>query len=401
MKKITSIAAALFMATAFCGVCSGCASEINAKSESKNDTAPTAAVATSADYKVILCPGNYYSGNTAQPNTVSGDGITKLQAADEDAYFVNNAYFANMTAGSALPVATTTRANTTFEGWTYAEGGVVKTVTHMPASLSDNLYLYASWKSNGSGSPNPNPNPNPNPDPNPTPDPNPDPDTKADGVYVNNTLVGSLVKNDGATGKTQYWLGVDTKIQLNLNAEVELWIDNAKVSATLLDYSIGVDKSVTDRALSKFKVTTAGRFAIYLNKESNNSWTVEFAGPTDIGGTTTVPQGTLITLTGADSKWIKIYLKDSSGRDITDFTNIKMWAWNPGNILAADWNNRPAVTATMQTMSGANLGATVDFKFTYGSGSNTQTRNFTGVSTGRTYVVTLNGDNSTIQELTA
>lgn len=398
MKKITSIAAALFMATAFCGVCAGCASEISANSESKNENAPIATIATDEQHKVILCPGSYYSGSTVTQNTV-GTGATKLAAADEEAYFVTNAYFATVAAGADLPVATTGRAKTTFQGWTYAEDGVVKTVSKMPASLDDNLYLYASWKTEGNVSPTPNPDPDPNPNPNP--DPNPDPDTKTNGVYVNNTLVGALTPNAGATGKTQYWLGTNTKITLNQNDEVELWIDNAKVSATLLDYSIGVDKSVTDQALSKFKVTTRGQFAIYLNKESNNSWTVEFAGPTDIGGTTTVPQGTLITLTGADNKWIKIYLKDSSGRDITDFTNIKMWAWNPGNILAADWNNRPAVTATMQTMSGANLGATVDFKFTYGSGSNTQTRNFTGVSTGRTYVVTLNGDNSTIQELTA
>lgn len=167
MKKITSIAAALFMATAFCGVCAGCASEISANSESKNDTPPVASVTADAQHKVILCPGSYYSGSTVKPNAV-GTGATKLGAADEEAYFVTNAYFATVAAGADLPAATTTRAKTTFQGWTYAKDGVVETVEKMPASLDGNLYLYASWKTTGSIPVDPGTDPDPNPDPTPS-----------------------------------------------------------------------------------------------------------------------------------------------------------------------------------------------------------------------------------------
>ena len=68
MKKITSIATALCMATAFCGFCTGCAAEI----KDNGGAGGTHSAMTSADsqYKVILSPG-YQQGFGSTENTVS------------------------------------------------------------------------------------------------------------------------------------------------------------------------------------------------------------------------------------------------------------------------------------------------------------------------------------------
>lgn len=151
------------MATAFCGFCTGVAANVTANAE----TTSTPTVSTSAigpSPKVILNPGAFYNNSI---ETSAGSKVTKLTATEEAQYFVENAWFANYTAGEALPKATTTRSDVTFAGWRYAVDGETKVVTTMP-TVTDDLYLYAHWSSGA------NPTPNPGPDPGPGPTPSPD-----------------------------------------------------------------------------------------------------------------------------------------------------------------------------------------------------------------------------------
>ena len=86
MKKFTSIAASLCLATAFCGLCTGCANNIKVNNTLNNNpdviaSADDAPVAT--DFKVILNPGRWFSGSTETQHTVAY-GATK---ADGNTYY--------------------------------------------------------------------------------------------------------------------------------------------------------------------------------------------------------------------------------------------------------------------------------------------------------------------------
>ena len=147
MKKIANIAATLAMATAFCGFCSGVALNVTANAE----TTPAPTVSTSAvgtTPKVILSPGAFYNNSI---EASAGSKVTKLTAAEEGQYFVENAWFANYSVGEELPKATTTRTGVTFLGWRYTVDGEPKVVGTMPA-VTDDLYLYAHWSAGDVGS---------------------------------------------------------------------------------------------------------------------------------------------------------------------------------------------------------------------------------------------------------
>lgn len=150
-KKITSLAAALISATAFCGLCTGCASNIATnKTDVRNPEilASTDETTPAAAHKVILSPGWYVSGGIQTNNAVDGTDVTE---ADGDTYFVDNAYVCNLAAGEDLPEATTTRDGMTFVGWRYASEGEIITVAKMPdvTKLESDLYLYAEWATSG------------------------------------------------------------------------------------------------------------------------------------------------------------------------------------------------------------------------------------------------------------
>lgn len=149
MKKIAGIATTLAIATAFCGFCTGIASSVNAEAET-TPTVSTSAVGTAP--KVILSPGRSYNSSvTYSIDSAAGDKVTKLTSAQEGEYFVENAWFANYSAGENLPNATTTRTDVQFAGWRYAVDGETKIVKTMP-TVTDDLYLYAHWTTGDVGS---------------------------------------------------------------------------------------------------------------------------------------------------------------------------------------------------------------------------------------------------------
>lgn len=384
MKKVTSIATALCMATAFCGFCAGCASDIKARDEVNK----TASVSTSADElqspQVILCPG-YQHGYGSTPNTVE-TGAVKLTAAQEEQYWVTNAYLSTVSAGEDLPVAVTTRSKTTFAGWVYAKNGIVETVEKMPFAelLESDLYLYAQWNTEGGGSVDPNPNPNPEPD-------------KGTGMVVNGELQ-NMVLNTGNTTTTEYWLGADRSVKLTKGDTVTLQVDGQPIKAFVDPSSIGVDKSDTSHALSSFKITTTGAFTVYLRANKDGTFTVEFTGPSDIGEETDLPQGTASTITFGDGATLTIYLRDTSGKDVTDLGNYKIWMWNSGgNYFTVDWSKRPTLSSEI-TVSKA-FTASVGMKFTWGSGSSIESGNFNGFEKNGTYLITLAQGGGTLAKI--
>lgn len=382
MKKFTSIAAAFCMATAFCGFCTGCAAEI--KEHGTAGANGSHSVTTSADsqYKVILSPG-YWQGFGSTENTVA-EGATKLTEAQESEYFVSNAYFATVEAGADLPAAVTTRAKTTFVSWTYAKDGVVETVQKMPVTLDEDLYLYARWQTEGSGSPI---------DPTP-PDPTPDTET---GLVVNGTTH-TLVVNPGNTTTTEYWLGADKTVRLTKGSTVTLKLNGKQISAFIDPSSIGVDKSVTNKAQSSFSITSTGEFRLYLRANKDGTYTVEFTGPSDIGEETKLPDGTPSKLTFSDGVTLTVYLKDSSGNDVTDLSKYKIWMWNStGNYFAGEWKDRPTLTSAV-TLNKA-FSTSLGMKFTWGTNSATESGNFNGFVANGTYLITLAQGGGTIAKI--
>jgi len=172
MKK-TTIAAMLCMATAFCGFCSGCAANIRSESAAKEHTRVTAEAdaavgaddaAASEDVKyVILNPGMYYSGGGKKSNTIAEGATALTDDQKKNTYFVENGYIATVAAGENLPTPTTA-SGLTFAGWRYAKDGELVTVDKMPASLTEDMFLYAHW-TDGTGTVDPDPKPDPDPIP--------------------------------------------------------------------------------------------------------------------------------------------------------------------------------------------------------------------------------------------
>ncbi len=215
MKKITSLATALAMATTFCALCTGCANGV-AEQENANSSLPAVSQSAAGDeHKVILNPGWNFDGGTKKLNTIEDAGVT---AADAATYRADNAYICTVAAGEELPKPTAGKSGLTFVGWRYPKDGELVTITTMPAaaSLSENLYLYAHWSGSNSGN---------------TPTPTPDPVGTASLKFKDGTVTivatGEQNKdfkiyvwtaaNPDLIGK---WPGVDLKGEISVNANM-------------------------------------------------------------------------------------------------------------------------------------------------------------------------------------
>lgn len=236
------------MATAFCGLCTGCATDIeNGKAQGDTPTAAVSAVGT--EPKVILNPG-WASGRGSTANTIA-TGATKLDSAAEGQYFVENAYFATVAAGETLPEAT--RAGYTFDGWVYAVDGEIVKVTTMPTELADDLYLYAQWTTTGGVNPNPNPNPGPTPGP------------VTSGAAVNGQAM--LPNSTTEAGvEAEYML---TGVQFAKNTALSFTFDGSPVTLAKVEgSSSGITKTTSP------STTKAGTFQLYLKHKTDGTWTL-------------------------------------------------------------------------------------------------------------------------------
>ncbi|MDE7464477.1 MAG: hypothetical protein K2M48_05555, partial [Clostridiales bacterium] len=84
-KKVSKLAATVAVATAFCGLCAGVATTVNAEAAPAN----VQTSAAKSDYKVILNPGWNFEGGVKKLNTITDAGVTE---ADAETYHVDNAY---------------------------------------------------------------------------------------------------------------------------------------------------------------------------------------------------------------------------------------------------------------------------------------------------------------------
>lgn len=256
MKKLTSIAAAICLATAFCGMCTGCADEIERGGMSQKTPAVVSAAEDGepVEKKVILCPGYAYGYGSAA-NTVD-IGAIKFAAADEEKYFVSNAYFADVPAGAELPAATTTRNGATFVGWTRAVDGVVVTEKIMPvkAMLKSDLFLYAKWSVKGDIV---------------------DPGLPATNSYtVNGTALAKNPNADTNNIAEEYFV---ENLQLEKDVEVVFKNNDSPITITELD------SASTGLAFAGGKITTTkvGKFSVYLKKKKTGTWAVYAAWAID------------------------------------------------------------------------------------------------------------------------
>lgn len=377
MKKLTSIATALCMATTFCGFCVGCANEIEANNAAEPPKQEIAVSADDGGYKVILCPG-YTSGYGSTANTIES-GAVKLDSAGEEKYWVSNAYSVAFTPDAQLPTPTTSKSKTTFVGWQHAVDGTVETVTKMPKTMSDDLILYARWFTEGQGAVTEGGTVDPNP---PTP-------AKTTGYIVNGQTY-ELVENTGATisGK-EYWLGAGVKTPLKKGDKVSFVVDGSPIQAYIDKSSVGVDKTVTDSPLSEFTVTSKGEFKIFLKYYKNTgNWVVEFTGPADMDIGNELPAGTRIELNFKNGT-VALYLR-LNNKDVTSLSGYKIWMWDDDGNFFDSWDTRPAITASM----------TFDRNITTDTGvivtwsGNSQTQNLKDFEPGGIYLITLNGTNS-------
>lgn len=246
MKKASLLAATL-MATAFCGMCAGCASDI----EVNEDRTPTAAVSQSAEttvHKVILNPGWYWtSGASAAVDNTVAEGATKLTNSEADAYHVENGYFATVAAGAELPAAETTRTGMSFVAWTYAKDGEVVAVDKMPSALKEDLYLFAKWKTDGTGGGTGGG------------------ETEGKGAAVNGKAMTVNTENSDSSVETEYML-IDATF--NAGDVLKFTLDGVAISIEEVETSStgisGTGSSVT--------VNQSGTFSFYLKKLKSGSW---------------------------------------------------------------------------------------------------------------------------------
>ncbi len=239
-KKVSTLAATVAVATAFCGLAATVATTVRAE----NAPAPVKASATS-DYKVILNPGWNFVGGVKKLNTIVDAGV---DAADPATYYAENAFVANYDVGETLPTPTSERSDLTFLGWRYAKDGELFTVTTMPAATDGNLYLYADWSApNKTGG-------NEDDDPIPTP-------------------ASVTVNGKAMTKNAKPMAGVDEEYMLKgakLSAgALEFKVDGSAVTVSTLD---GASVGLTF-ASGKVSVEKDGTFDIYLKKKSGK-WEV-------------------------------------------------------------------------------------------------------------------------------
>ena len=367
---------ALISATAFCGLCTGCASNIkvNGNTPAPDAVASADEAGASASHKVILSPGWYVSGGTQTNNAVGGTDVT---AADGGTYFVDNAYVCNLAAGETLPEATTTRSGMTFVGWRYASEGEIITVAKMPdvTKLDSDLYLYAEWATSGAISPDPGPNPDPGPDPGPI-----------DPVDSNYMSVGSqkytLTRNTGNTTREEYWLG-GSKAELTVGDTISLYMNGQKISAYIERNSSGIDLGDESREYDTFNVNLAGSFAVYLHKNESN-WSVQFVVTTAVSETTvSIPANAVKSEITFKNGSVTVYMKNGDNF-ATSFSGYKLYMWDGDTKYFGEWDDVPTMSATM---SAAQYDLTADVCFILRKDSG-QTRDLSGMEVGGTYLIT-------------
>lgn len=266
MKKLSLLAATL-MATAFCGMCAGCAQNVEAVSEGM-DLAP-ASVTASAETttpKVILNPGWYWTnGASAAVNNTIADGATALTKSEADTYHVENGYFATVAAGADLPVAATTRTGMTFAGWTYAKDGDIVTVEKMPASLTEDLYLFAKWDVKGSSQGGGGGGGQIDPPP----------------VTTGTVSVNGKAMTDNSENNTEEDVEAEYMLlgeSFNVNDVLSFTINGTAISIGEVETSsTGIKKSG-----SSVTVTQSGKFNFYLKKLTDGSWKLYGAREIDV-----------------------------------------------------------------------------------------------------------------------
>lgn len=261
-----------------------------------------------------------------------------------------------------------TKGTDTFEGWFTAPTGG-KQINAGDTADGTVTTIYAQFTPSGGGG---------------------ETDYSTDGVYIG-TQCYALSLN-GEASRTEYWFG-GSKYTFAVGDTMSIYMDGVKISAYLEPSSEGVDKSVTDEEISEFSVTLEGEFAVYLHR-NDNDWSVEFAGPTNFGGENQLPGGTPFILKGSDNNSITIYIRDESGKDVTNLGNYKVWAWNDNGNFWDKWDNRPTISATVNTTTALGTGCNVII--TWGG---SQTGNFNGLKAGKIYVITIAAGGGTIAEV--
>ena len=287
MKKIAGIATTLAIATAFCGFCTGIASSVNAEAET-TPTVSTSAVGTAP--KVILSPGRSYNSSvTYSIDSAAGDKVTKLTSAQEGEYFVENAWFANYSAGENLPNATTTRTDVQFVGWRYAVDGETKIVKTMP-TVTDDLYLYAHWTTGDVGS-------NPEVPDKPDPDPDPDPDVPGRPSRVAVT-VGNCYIVGQLSGESRFTF--DTGILLEND-------DSNKPEGASHQYKITIALKVGETIKFYYKKTASEANDVWAGwlENNNGSFGTKLKNDTDTN--------IQVLEAGTYTFYVKLYTNDGGG----------------------------------------------------------------------------------------
>ncbi|MDE6373951.1 MAG: hypothetical protein K2L72_05565 [Clostridia bacterium] len=124
----------------------GAAASVSASAEDKY--APVQA-RTAGDINIYLVPGTYTEAGEKVENSVSS-GADKLEIAECEKIFTENAYVCTLAEGEALPVPSSTRRDK--EGNAYAFNGwwtiVDATVTYFDKvpSVTETTFLYADWR---------------------------------------------------------------------------------------------------------------------------------------------------------------------------------------------------------------------------------------------------------------
>ena len=221
----------------------------------------------------------------------------------------------------------------------------------------------------------------------------PDPAKKADGAYVGGTLKVAMTKNAGVTKDLQYWLGgSDTTVNLTKGDKVSFYIDNTLIKAYIFAGSAGIEMPSTSTAYTEFTVTVTGPFKLYLTKYSDTgSWVIEFGGPTELGDAIEIPaSASYVDILFKENKTVRVYIKE--GNNFVSPTNFYFHTWGSGGDTS--WPGTK-ITGTTLNMSNVTISSSTNFIFNKGNGQ-PQTQNMSGLTAGGTFVLTFNGNNSTL-----
>ncbi len=103
-----------------------------------------------AENKIYLVPGVYKSGDNKKLNTITASGVKKLDDAECEAIYTENAYVCTKAVGEKLPTPRSTRKDKNgepyrFNGWWAIVEGTVTYYQTVP-SMTEQTFLYADWR---------------------------------------------------------------------------------------------------------------------------------------------------------------------------------------------------------------------------------------------------------------